>query len=111
MSIVFSTLLQWKTKKTRLIEHEDEALCATAKEVRAQASKRYANISTKWNTMDVLNVHPYQLWTIYNVYAYLIVVMFDVHMFASEKVGQVTWAWLVNHHKHQHNNKAKGKDS
>ena len=34
-----------------------------------------------------------------------------VHMLASEKVGLVTWAWEVNHRKHQQNDKAKGKDS
>ena len=98
-------------KKNRVIEHEDEALWATVEEFGEQSSKKYANSSTKSNTKHVLNVHPYQLWTIYNAYAYLVVVMFNVHMFESEKVGQVTWAWVVNHHKHQHNDKAKGKDS
>ena len=98
-------------ERNRLIEQEDEVLCATIEEAEVQSSKRYTNNNSISNTMHVLNVHPYQLWTIYNAYEYLVVVMFDVHMFALEKVGQVTWAWVVNHCKHQHNYKAKGKDS
>ena len=48
-------------KKNRLIEQEDEALCATTKEDEVKSSKRYTNNNSKSNTMHVLNVHPYQL--------------------------------------------------
>jgi heterodisulfide reductase subunit B len=48
-------------KKKKLVEQEDEALCATTEEAEVQFSKRYTNSSTKSNTMHVLNVHPYQL--------------------------------------------------
>ena len=55
--ILFITTL----KKNRLIEQEDEVLCATIEEVEVQSSKRYTNSDSKSNTAHVLNVHPYQL--------------------------------------------------
>jgi hypothetical protein len=48
-------------EKKKLIEQEDEALCATAEEAEVQSSKRYSKNDSKSNIVHVLNEHPYQL--------------------------------------------------
>ena len=69
----------------------------------------------------LLNISPIKKFRCIQFYGYLVLLMDNIqciclfsldvhlHMLALEKIGLVTWAWIVSHPRHQQIDKAKGK--